>query len=258
MVEKAKEETKAPEKDIFTDAPEVEFDESDRAGGTSGIGTRFCGIAQNTGTNVEKLSNAGKFFIKNEEDELVFSESLDVVMLESQRRGTRFENDSVVCRSYGGVVSMSGQKCASCPYNRFIKNDVPDGQKCNGKYVVLCVPADNWHAEPFFFSVGAGAIRDYKDYARELQEKHKRPIFSVVTRITTLLRDNGHKSMNYVPVFTPIKALDENDTANLRNLRIAESHRFKPIEETASSQAASATIEAEADAAGDRDPFVDE
>jgi hypothetical protein len=255
MSEKTKTETEV--KDIFADAPEVEFDESDRAGGTSGIGTRFCGIAQNTGTDVEKLSNAGKFFIKNEEDELVFSESLDVVMLESQRRGTRFENDRPVCRSYGGIVSMSGQKCASCPYNRFIKNDVSDKLKCNGKYVVLCVPADNWHAEPFFFSIGAGAIRDYKDYACELQEKRKRPIFSVVTRITSLLRDNGHQNMNYVPVFTPIKALDENDTANLRNLRIAESHRFKPIEETAS-QTASAAIEAESDAAGDRDPFVDE
>ena len=244
------------EVDIFANAEQVEIDESDRLSGTSTIGTKFIGICQNQGTNVQKLEAAGKFFTKNDEGELEFYETLEVIMLESQRRGTRFEDKSVVCRSYGGIVGQNNEKCASCEYSPFVKNDIPQTAKCKGSYVVLCVPADNWHAEPFFFQVGAGAIKDFKDYASDLQNKHKRPVFSVVTRITTVRRDNGHGSLNFVPVFKPIKALGAEDTANLRNLRIAEAKRFNPIDESTPTGAAMAAEEAAA--SGDRDPFVDE
>ncbi len=243
--------------EVFTGAEEVELDDSDRLTGTGGVGTRFFAIAQSQGANIEKVENAGKFFTKNDDGNLEFYDSLDVVILESQPRRTRFEDDHVACKSYGGLTGSDGQECKACKYNPFKENEIPEKDRCKNSYVVLCVPADDIHAEPFFLQIGASGIRDFKDYAAMLQNKYKRPVFSAVTKISVIRRKNNHNSLTFVPVFKPVKALSADETANLRNIRIVESHRFKPVDESTPTGAAIAKAEAEA-VASDRDPFEDE
>lgn len=220
--------TEIPEQDesIFDNTEAVEFDESHRAGGTYGIGTKYFQICQNTGKNMEKLKNAGKFVTKNDEGELVFYDSLDVIILDSRQRGTLFNDDGgVACKSYDGKVGSVGGKCKDCPDNTF------RGGKCKNSYVLLCTQADDIHAEPFFVVVGASGIRPYKDYARWIQDQKKRQMFSAVTRISTKLEENKHNSLNYVPVFRAISALSPEDVRNLENIRIKEASRFDaPIE----------------------------
>jgi hypothetical protein len=244
------------EEDVFANAEKMEIDPSDRMGGTGGIGTKFVGLAQNAGTNVQKLEAAGKFFTKNDEGELIFFDDLKVIMLESQRRATRFVDNKPVCKSYGGLTGPNGEKCSTCEYSSFIKNSIPSDDKCRGSYVVLCVNADDVHGEPFFLQIAAGAIADFKKYASELQNKYKRTAFSVVTKVTSVRRDNGHGSLSFVPVFKGIKILTTGETAGMRYKRVAEFARFSPIDESTPTGAAMA--QAEAATSGDRDPFVEE
>jgi hypothetical protein len=223
--------------DIFAGQPATELDPSDRAGGTSAPGTKFYGIAQSQGGNVQKIQNAGQFYTKNEDGELEFYSTLDVVILDAGPRSTRFEDDHVACKSYDGKVGLNGQSCKTCQYNYFTENNIPKDQKCKNSRILLCVPADDWNAEPFFFQISPSGIKDWQKYATELQNRYKRPVFSVITRISTVARKEN-KGVAYVPVFTPKKALEAEEIKALREIRIAESYRFKaPDDETSNGTA---------------------
>ena len=239
---------------------EGEMDESDRAGGTGQRITNYFMVAQRGSDKPQVAEQAGKFYFKNDEGDYEFYNSLDVIALESINRGVRFADGAVACRSYDGKVGTCGKTCKECEYHQFIENNIPKEKKCKGSMVILCLSADNEEAEPFFLQIGAGNIRDWKDYASELQNRHSRPIFSVITRITTVEKkfDLGK---SFVAEFKAIKALNsKEDYYRLRDRRVAESYRFKPQEAAEGVAAAEVTNGHDAPAADvvERDPFVSE
>ena len=239
---------------------EGEMDVSDRAGGTGQKITSYFAVAQRLSDKPKVAEQAGKFYTKNDEGNYEFYDSLDVVTLESSNRGVRFENGNVACRSYDGKVGTCGKTCKDCDYHQFKENNISKEKKCKGSMLILCLPADDWTKEPFFLQISAGNIRDWKDYASDLQNRHKRPVFSVVTRITTTEKkfDLGK---SFVCQFKPIKALNGKEQYYmLRDIRMAESYRFKPAEEaeTVTGSAPANGHAAEAEFASERDPFVEE
>ncbi len=216
-------------KPVEVEAWDGELDPSERAGGTSTPGTPVYVICQSQGTNELKIKNPGKFYLKDAEGAEHLFEDLEVVILDSSPRRTRFEGESVACRSYDGCTGYDGKPCKDCKYNPFKElSDVPDNDRCKSSVVLLSVPGGDWSAEPFFVQLPASGIKDWKEYANRLQNQLHRPVYSVVTRITTTTRKGQKAGMSFVPVFTPTKGLTREETGGLGETRIAESIRFKP------------------------------
>jgi hypothetical protein len=217
---------------LFAATPyEEDLDPSDCATGTSTSSTKFFAIAQNQGKNRDKIQHAGQFYSKNDDGVFEFFENLDVIILESGFRSTRFDDDKVACRSYDGKTGSCGKKCREeCQYYFFAENAIAKDQKCKNSILLLCVPAADWATEPFFLQCSPSAIKDWKKFAFEMQRRFKRPVFSAITRLTTTLREEK-QGMAYCPVFTPVKALTAAETAKLREIRQAEVYRYKAPEE---------------------------
>ena len=208
-----------------------ELDPSDRAGGTSMPGTQFYGICQRRSENETKVNNPGKFFTKNEDGDIEIVDKLEVVVLDSSPRSTRFSDDGqVVCRSYDGLTGMSGKECRNCEYFAFSDSNVSRENRCKNSYVLLCVQAADWHEEAFFAQIPPSGIRDWKVFANDLQNRYKRPVFSVRTTITTEER-KAKIGKSFVPVFTVTEAYTIEQTEVLREVRNVEARRFRPQEE---------------------------
>lgn len=253
---KSAEETK-PTVDVFNDDPyDGELDAEDRAGGTSAPGTQFYGITQNQGTDVQKIAHAGQFYTKDKEGNLLFFTSLDVVILDAAPRSTRFEDDHVACKSYDNKTGNDGQTCKECKYFFFRENDVKKEDKCRNSMILLCIPADDYTAEPFFLQISASAFKDWRKYANDVQNVHNRPIFSMVTRVTTILRKEG-PGLAYMPVFTPIKGI-KSDVVTLREIRKANKYRFDAPEDAVVPSGKAETETTATETAGvSKDDFVD-
>jgi len=265
----AKTETKQEQATLEPEAEEVElggyegdFDVSDRAGGTGQKIVDYYGIAQRQTDKAELLGKPGKFYWKNNEGEYEFADQLEVIILESSLRGVRFENGAAVCRSYNGRSGPEGQECKQCEYYQFRENNVPTDKKCKGSIALLCIYADDWTREPFVLQIPACGIREYRDYASMLQNRHSRPIFSAITRITT--RDEKFdRGRAFVPVFKPIKAINDKEQIHqVRNIRIVESYRLRAPEDFEPAPADNGPARPDDDPhpadTGERDPFQDE
>jgi len=265
-----------PADGLWEGAQPADLDESDRMAGTTGTGTAFVKIAQATGKNVELIKNAGKFYTYDDEGGLVFYEGLQIIPLEAGATSTRWDNNDVVqCRSYNGHDSADGQICKECVYHPFKKNDIDRNDKCKNFINLLCLPA-HWEvdekghpikesleiffdSQPFFFQISAGMFRDWKDFAADIQNRHKWPVFGLATGIGAVLRQQN-KGTSYVPVFRPAILLNLQQIAAVRAIRIAESYRFRPSDPSTGA-APTGNGQAAADGSfevGSRDPFVNE
>lgn len=220
--------------DMFSSAGPVEMDESDRAGGTGSQGTPYFGICQRQSDNSIKADNAGKFFTTTNEGVIEIHDKLEVVTLQSCPRATRFgDQNQVVCRSYDGQAGSSGRNCRDCEYYSFSDSKVPKERRCKNSYVLLCTSADDLDAEPFFLQITPAGIKDWRSYAGELQNRYRRPIFSVITKITTVER-RANLGKSFVPVFEAVKAFNNAETARIREVRKREAYRFDPTDQPSS------------------------
>ena len=201
------------------------LDPSDRVAGTFAPGLPFWRLVQITpGMDKAKLTHAGEFCTSNADGELEFRAKMQVIILDSRPRGTRFEDKHVACRSYDGVTGPDGQLCRKdCEYFAFKKNEIPPQEKCKGSVVLLCVDAAKTDDDAFFVEFSASGIADWKEYASWLQDQKHRPVFACTTTIDSKTRKQGGGEP-YVPVFHPVKALDAKGLDAMRERRIADAH----------------------------------
>ena len=242
---------------IWTDPDPEALEVSDRAGATYPPGTRFWTIVQIApGMAKAKLAHAGEFCTKNEEGELEFLPRLEVVVLQSGPRSTRFEAQHVACRSYDGVTGQSGKDCRKeCEYYWFRENNIESQDKCKNSRLLLCVPSGALWEEPFFLQISPAGIQDWQKYASWLQDQKHRPVFACTTQITTEQRKMG-KGTPYVPVFRPIRALDPGDLAVMRDRRVRESYRFKAPDAALAAMPDVVPADAEAGAPDEYDGYI--
>lgn len=247
----------AEPEEIEIERMDEELDVSDRMSGTSGIGTKYWRIAARNSVDSQVADHFGQFYTKNEEGEYIFSPKIRAIILESRYRAARFgENDQVACRSYGDGKGTSGQTCKNCQYNSFIENAVPRDKKCKNSIILLCIPTDDYNAEPYFVQITAGGIRAYKDFAADIQNKKNRPVFSIGTEIGTVEHVEA-KNKWFIPTFRPVLDLKA-DINVLRSIRIAESKRFEAPATTEGSAPGNGASYQDGDMlhGDDEDPFV--
>ena len=203
------------------------LDPSDRVAGTFAPGLPFWRLVQITpGMDKAKLAHAGEFCNTDADGELHFRAKMQVIILDSRPRSTRFEDKRVACRSYDGVTGPDGQPCrGGCAYFAFKKNDIPPQEKCKGSVVLLCVDAEEPGGDPYCVEFSASGIADWREYASWLQDRKHRPVFACTTTIDSMTRKQGGGEP-YVPVFHPVTALDAVTLALMRERRVRERHHL--------------------------------
>ncbi len=200
------------------------LDPSDRAGGTFQPGLDYWRLVQITpGMDELKLIHPGEWHTKNSDGIFEFQKAMNVIILESRPRLTRFEAEHIACRSHDGAKGPEGQDCrATCEYFPFRVNTIPKQDKCRGSMVLLCVSADEPLADSFFVELSASGIADWREYASWLQDQKHKPVFACSTKITSVARKQGG-GKPYVPVFRPLAALPADLLVEMRDRRIADS-----------------------------------
>jgi len=212
------------------------LDPSDRAGGTYEPGLKYWRLVQTTSSD-DKIKHLGEWSAKDQEGTLQFRVKMEVIILDSRGRYTRWEAGHVACRSYDAVHGPDGQDCRqSCEYFTFRKSAIAVEDKCRGSVVLLCVSASEPLDESFVLELPASGIADWREYASWLQDQKQRPVFACSTAISTIRRKQGAGNP-YVPVFRPVAALPPDMLAEMRERRIADSHYLDAPHSTPTAQA---------------------
>jgi hypothetical protein len=205
-----------------------ELDPSDIVGGTEGPQSRYWSICQSGGKNIEKIKHAGEWVSKDEDGNYIFKPQLRVVILEAGYRLTHWRDGAVDCRSYDGIQSINGNLCKECPNRPFGSADYND--QCKSSCVLLAtedLKGDDPEKEPFIIQISAAGIKYWKKYAKEVQWRYKRPVFSVVSLVGTQ-NIQTKQSLIFAPTFTAIDVLDADAVEYMRDLRMSEYIRINP------------------------------